>query len=92
MLYLVNPWGLLVYPIVLGGGDPDDEVGPEAECPAEQGEEEDDADHRGIDIQILGQTATDAGNAAVGGGAGQTTVTVVVFHMVCFLLESPRNP
>ena len=92
MLYLVNPWGLLVDPVVLGGGNPDDEVGPEAEGPAEQGEEEDDADHDGVDVQIIGYAAADTGNLAVGGGAGQTTVTVVVFHMVCFLLESPRNP
>ena len=85
MLYLVNPWGLPVDPIVLGGGNPDDEVGPEAEGPAEQGEEEDDADHDGVDVQIIGYAATDAGNAAVGGATGQTTIAVV-FHHYWFLV------
>ena len=55
--------------VVLWGGDPDDEVGPEAEGPAEQGQEEDDADHDGVDVEIIGDATTDTSDTAVGSAA-----------------------
>ena len=66
--------------VVLGGGNPDDEVGPEAEDAADEGEEEDDADDGGVDVEILGDAAADTGNLAVGEAAGEATIAVV-FHI-----------
>lgn len=63
--------------VFFGGGNPDDEVGPEAEAAAEEGNEEEDADDGGVDVEVLGQAATDAGDAAVGVAAHKTTI---VFH------------
>ena len=80
---MAGPSRLLVFNhVVFRCGSPDDKVGPEAEASAEEGDEEDDADHRGVDIKVFGDAAAHAGDVAVGGAAGQTTIAVVVVVIV----------
>ena len=61
---------LRVETVVFGGGEPDDEVGPEAETAEQQGYEEKDADDGDVHVEILSQAATYSGYATVGGAAG----------------------
>ena len=72
------------YLVVFRGGDPDDEVGPEADETEEDGYQEEDADYSGVDVEVSGDAAADTGDAAVGGAAGEATVAVVVFHWSVF--------
>ena len=59
-----------------------------AEAAEEDGYKEDDAEHGGVDIEVFGDAAAHAGDAAVGGAAGQTAIVVVVFHNAKFVLNT----
>ena len=63
--------------VVLGGGEPYDEVCPEAEAAAEHSDEEEDADDGGVDVEVLGDTAAYSRQSAVGGTAGESLYVVV---------------
>jgi len=75
--------------VLFGGGDPDYDVGPEAQAAAEQSDKEDDADDGGVHIEIFGDATTHTGNLAVGDTAHQSTI---IFHddkcFKCFALVS----
>lgn len=45
---------LFLYPIVFRGGKPDYEVGPEAKSAKEEGNQEQDANHGGVDVEVAG--------------------------------------
>ena len=63
--------------VVLGGGEPYDDVCPEAEAAAEHCDEEEDADDGGVDVEVLGDAATHTGQSAVGCASGESLYVVV---------------
>ena len=71
---------LLLEGVVLRRGYPHDDVGPETERTAQQGYQEEDSHHRGVDAEVFCQPSAHAGYLAVGGAAGEATDVVVVFH------------
>ena len=79
--------GLSAEGVVFGGGYPDYKVGPNAEEAEEDGDQEEDPDYRWVDVEVAGYAAADAGNAAVGGAAGES---FVIFHSLGCFIGSPK--
>ena len=63
--------------VVLGCGEPYDDVCPEAETAAEHCDEEEDADDGGVDVEVLGDATAHTGQSAVGSAAGESLYVVV---------------
>ena len=67
-------------PSLFGGGNPDYQVGPEAQAAAYQRHEKSDAHDSWVDVQIFGNTAAHASDTTIRNAASQFTITIIFFH------------